>query len=726
MSVEFTQNGYNSTTCIKPTNANEVYYPNYQISFKLSQTDFGQDPNADPKESLKGLIDGIESPNGGFSVTKGTNLVDPSAPTDGTLLTVPFDLSGLTGWGYLFVFNFCAYFKFSPSRIYNLSVTPITIDNSAGSTSDGTTYNQNLLGVGIPTKSSTTTGGPEYSGVTITFFIHNNNTPTKKEDILANDYLPAVILGEWMTSYLNKFNPGEQPGWEGGVAVPDGILFDSLINNSPSIANILKGIPWVPLNLSSEDSNNIINEITTPTMTNKGLPDIQSQTESFTSDIPNIIKRFRNRKLTEHLDGGITNTTVSGTIVYDEKCINYLTPLSIAPWAFDPASKPSADANDTTTTVFFLTPDDFALDADPTATLYNVWNNMKGYLNDLTGITLFTKPPKINPDLGDNTSGVIGFISALLDVYAQILQVSSTRFTVASVEPYTQDEKTKIINLTSSLFRKIRVQIEINNTIPDPSKPNDFLDSMIISTWLTNYWTSYNSIDTSLPLFIPPPINILNSQGGPVNPIIPFNMPGLFTNYQITYNPLNNGNTILLPHCLTTMVIPTEPFTGAININPNMIKLASRIKNIKLSIKNKGKVEKFGNFNRKLIENVSGGISTSRGSTSTSGSTNTASDNKQMFEPGSSTPYSILDYIFQFSYITCFVAAVILSVYRLTGWDIIQITLNDSFTNYIYIYIGICSVIALFSWFNTSIWYVDSNIVNSNNVAVSVTDSHLF
>ena len=87
--------------------------------------------------------------------------------------------------------------------------------------------------------------------------------------------------------------------------------------------------------------------------------------------------------------------------------------------------------------------------------------------------------------------------------------------------------------------------------------------------------------------------------------------------------------------------------------------------------------------------------------------------------PGSSTTYSILDYIFQFSYITCFLAAVLLSISQLTGWDFIQLTLNDSLTNYIYIYVGICSIVALFSWFNTSIWYIDTSIVNPSNVAAS-------
>jgi hypothetical protein len=89
-----------------------------------------------------------------------------------------------------------------------------------------------------------------------------------------------------------------------------------------------------------------------------------------------------------------------------------------------------------------------------------------------------------------------------------------------------------------------------------------------------------------------------------------------------------------------------------------------------------------------------------------------------------STAYSILDYIFQFSYITCFFAAVILSVSQLVGWDVIVFVFNDTFANWLHVYIGICSLLALFSWFNTSIWNIDSNIVNSGNVAKTVSNSH--
>jgi hypothetical protein len=150
------------------------------------------------------------------------------------------------------------------------------------------------------------------------------------------------------------------------------------------------------------------------------------------------------------------------------------------------------------------------------------------------------------------------------------------------------------------------------------------------------------------------------------------------------------------------MVNPLSTFIGGVDKSIDIIKLTSRIKNLSSpSIKNFS--EHFSSDN-KLLEHI------------TTGSNPTTSSYK----------YSILDYIFQFSYITCFFGAVVLSVSQIAGWDIIMYIFNDTFTYWIYIYIGICSVIALFSWFNTSIWYVDSNIVNSANVAVNIYNSSFF
>jgi hypothetical protein len=83
----------------------------------------------------------------------------------------------------------------------------------------------------------------------------------------------------------------------------------------------------------------------------------------------------------------------------------------------------------------------------------------------------------------------------------------------------------------------------------------------------------------------------------------------------------------------------------------------------------------------------------------------------------STSSFSILDYIFYFSYIICFVSAVILSVSQLLGMNILDYLLNDSYINWIYFYIGLCSIIALFSWFDTDIWYIDPSIINTSNVA---------
>ena len=36
-----------------------------------------------------------------------------------------------------------------------------------------------------------------------------------------------------------------------------------------------------------------------------------------------------------------------------------------------------------------------------------------------------------------------------------------------------------------------------------------------------------------------------------------------------------------------------------------------------------------------------------------------------------------------------------------------------------YIFTACCAIISLFAWFNTSLWYVDSSIVNTSNVSTS-------
>jgi hypothetical protein len=348
---------------------------------------------------------------------------------------------------------------------------------------------------------------------------------------------------------------------------------------------------------------------------------------------------------------------------------------------------------------------------------------MTAYITGSTTFTLFNTPSTLSPSVvADNGTGARGFINSLLDVYSEILQVSSTRFELQTVFPAGDDGKEIKTISDSSKFSNILITINVNNTVGD--QPNDFLDSAILSTWLINYWTSYTDKDTSLPLFIPPPVNILINNS-PINPGDgPIKMPQAGDSYTIAYNPLyNSGKTnIPNPHIRTAMTNPVATFTGSSTVNLNMIKLASRIKNLKLNIYNKVmNIEKFKNFNRrKLIENATGNVSTSGGTSSSSNVTSTQPTvGTTLSTPGSSTTYSILDYIFQFSYITCFLAAVLLSISQLTGWDFIQLTLNDSLTNYIYIYVGICSIVALFSWFNTSIWYIDTSIVNPSNVAAS-------
>ena len=726
-------------TCVRagPPSAGTVYYPNYQLSFNLGPTDFGLKVGDDLTDTLNNLSNFKVSPKQVITAPNGDILLN--IPERG----IP---DGLLGWATLFVYIFVSYFTFSSTRVYNVSITPIQTPPT--STSDNIT-NQNLLGVGIPTGAMGSTTKGFTSGVTISFCIHNN---TNANDILDNDVLPAVILGQWMKFYLQGFVSGQKAGWrdenqgriEPDAQIPENVPLSALFSNDPANSQnliLMNGIPWVPLNFNSvKGSNTSLISILTrpegltmqpPQITNRGIPEL-TKYEKFTSEISNIFKRIRNRKVTEHLDGGAVSkldgkqlpTTVFGTPIFEE-CAQYLTPMYIAPWCFTPKTNQSpATPKSNSTITFTLTPDDFDLDNQKTTTLYNIWMAMQAYITGSTSFTLFNTPSTLSPSVvGDNGTGARGFINSLLDVYSEILQVSSNRFELKSVFPV-NNKGDEIKNLSAAdTFTNIQITIDVNNTVGD--EPNDFLDSAILSTWLINYWTSYKGGDESLPLFIPPPVNILFNNV-PLNPGRgPAEMPQVKQSYTIAYEPLYNAqksNTVL-PHYKTIMTNPVAKFTGSSTINPNMIKLAKRIKNLKLIIKDKVmNFEKFKNFNRRLIENATGSISTSGGS-STAGEPTTPTTQPSvpptLSTPGSSTTYSILDYIFQFSYITCFLAAVLLSISQLTGWDFIQLTLNDSLTNYIYIYVGICSIVALFSWFNTSIWYIDTSIVNPSNVAAS-------
>jgi hypothetical protein len=545
---------------------------------------------------------------------------------------------------------------------------------------------------------STADTGTGIGGINISFRIDNNCAYT----IGTNNLLPAGIIGPWMVAYFNTFIPNK------ANVVPNAIPLSQLFTTTNSNLSVINSIPYV---LDTDNGNfnaDLATRINTASSmailnTTRAIPDMTKYNETFTSQINNIFKRIYDKKFNEHLDGGggTGNTTsVVGNLV-NETCSTYLTELAIAPWSYNPTST-TARINDKIKVSFALTPDDFDLATN--TNVYTVWQRLKNYMG-VTTFNFFGTPSTFKTPSSTGT-GASGYIQELIDIFAEILQVSPSRFSDITADP--ADERgVKITNLDdSALYKTILITFNVTNDLPNINKkPNDFLDAGIISTWLTNYWTSYEGNMTTLQTFLPVPVNILNKNGNTVDPYNKSTLPKAGENFTIVYNPL--PNTTALPYYKTIIKNPYLKFTGGVDINPFI--LASRIKNIKITTyTNTNTIETFGN--NRLLEHafVPGTPSTFTPSTFTI--TNAPSMR-------STSSFSILDYIFYFSYIICFVSAVILSVSQLLGMNILDYLLNDSYINWIYFYIGLCSIIALFSWFDTDIWYIDPSIINTSNVA---------
>jgi len=418
-----------------------------------------------------------------------------------------------------------------------------------------------------------------------------------------------------------------------------------------------------------------------------GSPDMTSYLPpiigKFTSQISNVFKKRSNKKLTEYFD----NSLVSGSS-FVETNSSYISPMLTALSGYKPrTSQTKPESWENFTINFTLTKDDFT----PNNDLNTIWTRMSRYVSNYI-FTLYGTPGVLYSPTGI-VSGPSGFIQEFLSVYAEILQISMNRFDSIIVKPNNVDlTKNPLPDTIDSFY----ISFNVNNNIAPPYQPNDFLDAITIGTWLNAYWGTFTTQDTnSLPPFLPVPVQTMP----------PANEIPVGTLYKIQPDPPLPGPTPI-PLLQVTMVNPVSHFIGGIDNNLNIVKLTSRIKNLSSPA-----TEHFSS-NKKLLEHIT---------TSTSPTSPPVAPTLSTSTPSSSTSYSILDYIFQFSYITCFVGAVLLSISQLIGWDIIAFTLNDSFVNYVYIYIGICSIIALFSWFNTSIWYIDPKIINPANVAISNT-----
>lgn len=479
-----------------------------------------------------------------------------------------------------------------------------------------------------------------------------------------NDFLSAVVVGTWIANYFKGFDGAKSnsPYVDNKSASP----FPVTVIQPPIPGMRRKQNPTMNTTiLGKPNMTNYIPDIITPTIP----PNIFSpgpQILRFSSQINNIFKKRNNKKVREHFDG---KNTVIGRVIY-ETDPNNISPILVAPSGYINNNFINFELN------FRLNETDFNTSKSE---LLNIWNRMKKYIPN-TNFTLFGAPSFLSPGT-TSTGSESGFIEQFLDVYSKILQVSDTRFTNIRVLPNGQ-EYIGLAQPTNVEYFDIKVVI--TNNISPPYQKNDFLSAHTIGTWLMSYWRTFTPNLTELPPFIPVPV-----QTTPANPI-------LGTTYDITLDPTLPGTTKLSLY-ETTMVNPVSTFIGGVDKSIDIIKLTSRIKNLSSPyVKTVSKhISEHFSSNNKLLEHAT---------------------NK----------YSILDYIFQFSYITCFFAAVILSVSQLIGWDVIVFVFNDTFANWLHVYIGICSIVALFSWFNTSIWYLNTDIINSSNVAPNISRSQLF
>ena len=84
----------------------------------------------------------------------------------------------------------------------------------------------------------------------------------------------------------------------------------------------------------------------------------------------------------------------------------------------------------------------------------------------------------------------------------------------------------------------------------------------------------------------------------------------------------------------------------------------------------------------------------------------------------SSSSKSILDYVFEYSYLISFIGAIAFSISEVLGYNPIEMFSSKVLLAY-YIFTTCCAIISLFAWFNTSLWFVDPNILNPLNVSTS-------
>jgi hypothetical protein len=77
------------------------------------------------------------------------------------------------------------------------------------------------------------------------------------------------------------------------------------------------------------------------------------------------------------------------------------------------------------------------------------------------------------------------------------------------------------------------------------------------------------------------------------------------------------------------------------------------------------------------------------------------------------------DYVFMYAYPVAFAGAVFCSTTQFFGIDIATI-MNDTVSQWLYVFVGVCGVVSMFTWFNKDVPYITGNLYDRGAVKSSI------
>jgi hypothetical protein len=251
-------------------------------------------------------------------------------------------------------------------------------------------------------------------------------------------------------------------------------------------------------------------------------------------------------------------------------------------------------------------------------------------------------------------TGSIGAAGSYIMGIANMYQVSFSRFTQISMTPVYQADNKNLLKLTISA--KIT-----NGNLDSPPLPNDYLSANALGNWVLEG------------------LKVIKFTGSGIS------SPEKLCNisYNKSFNTLNEPN------------LPNIPVPAQTVLNQQICS---------------SKTPSISNFTSNIFEhnsNVSGGAVESSGG---------VDPVVQITSSGGLIISKSFDFLFQYSYLISFIGAISISFIELLGLNPLSI-FNEKLLIFFNVIISLSSIVALFTWFNTQLWYVDPAYINVNNVA---------